>query len=103
VGLTASAVEELGDVTFVELPSLGRLVTPGEAVCSIEAVKAACDFYCPIDGRIVAVNERLQAEPSLVNQSPENDGWIFALEDVSSEAVQALLDAKAHQVWEKGL
>ena len=102
VGLAASAVEELGDVTFVELPAVGRAVTSGEAVCSIEAVKAASDFYCPVDGRVVAVNQRLQDEPSLVNSSPEDEGWIFALEEVSAESFLALLDATAHSAWEKG-
>ena len=102
VGLAPSAVEELGDVTFVELPALGRVVTSGEAVCSIEAVKAACDFYCPVEGRVAAVNQRLQDEPSLVNSSPEDEGWIFALEEVSIESFLALLDADAHRAWEKG-
>ena len=102
VGLTASAVEELGDVTFVELPAIGRSVTSGEAVCSIEAVKAASDFYCPVEGRVAAVNQRLQDEPGLVNRSPEDEGWIFALEEVSAESFLALLDAEAHHAWEKG-
>ncbi len=102
VGLTASAVEELGDVTFVELPAIGRTLTSGEAVCSIEAVKAACDFYCPVEGRVAAVNQRLQTEPELVNRSPEDEGWIFALEEVSPESFLALLDASAHEAWEKG-
>ena len=103
VGLSASAVEELGDVTFVELPNPGRAVLAGEAVCSIEAVKAAADYYSPLDGRIVKVNSNLGLEPARVNASPEDEGWIFALDEVSPEAFQALMDEQAWKAWEKGL
>ncbi len=102
VGLAASAVEELGEVTFVELPSLERSVTAGTAVCSIEAVKAAADFYSPVDGRVSAVNTRLGLEPGLVNLSPELEGWIFALEDVSASSLEVLLDERAWLEWETG-
>jgi len=102
VGLAASVVEELGDVTFVELPVLGRQVTAGEAVCALEAVKAAADFYSPLEGRIAAVNTRLAAEPPLVNTSPENEGWLLALESVPAESVSALMDEAAWKRWESG-
>lgn len=102
VGLAASAVEELGDVTFVELPKTGRTVSAGEAVCSIEAVKAAADFYSPLDGDIVAVNEDLGPQPSLVNASPEEAGWIFALGNVADPSFRALLDEQAWKAWESG-
>lgn len=103
VGLATSAVDELGDVTFVELPVVGRVVVAGEAVCTIEAVKAAADFYCPVAGRIVEVNNRLTATPPLLNASPEQDGWLFALAEVSQEELEALLDEAGWKAWESGL
>lgn len=102
VGLARSAADELGDVTFVEAPVVGRTIAAGEAVCTIEAVKAAADFYAPVGGRIAAVNPRLGAEPSLVNTSPEDEGWLFSLTDVADGEVEALLDPAAWQAWENG-
>ena len=102
VGLSASAVEELGDVTFVDLPKPGKSVLPGEAVCTIEAVKAATDYYSPLEGVIAGVNSQLATEPSLLNLNPETDGWIFALENVSSESLEALMDEKDWKIWESG-
>jgi glycine cleavage system H protein len=102
VGLSAAAADELGDITFVELPVLGRRVGAGEAVCSIEAVKAAADYYSPVDGRIAAVNSVLAHQPELINADPEDEGWIFALEDVPAKSFQALMDETAWKTWETG-
>jgi glycine cleavage system H protein len=102
VGLTASAVEELGDVTFVELPRVGRSVAAGEALCTLEAVKAAADFYSPVDGTVAEANARLGTEPELLNASPEDEAWICVLESVSNESFSALLDEAAWKAWESG-
>ena len=102
VGLTAPVVNDLGDVTFVELPALERSIVAGEAVCALEAVKAAADYYAPVSGRIVAINPRLGPEPQLLNSSPEKDAWIFAMEEVSSEEWHALMDEGEWKAWESG-
>jgi glycine cleavage system H protein len=102
IGLAASTVEELGDVTFVELPKIGRTVAAGEALCALEAVKAATDFYSPVDGTVIETNTRLGTEPELVNASPEDDAWICVLEGVSEEAVKGLLDEAEWKAWESG-
>lgn len=102
VGLSASAVEELGDVTFVELPRIGRAVAAGEALCTLEAVKAAADFYSPVDGTVTETNARLGTEPELLNASPEDEAWICILEGVSDEVFEALLDEAAWKAWESG-
>ncbi len=102
VGLTVSAVEELGDVTFVELPRVGRSVVAGEALCTLEAVKAAADFYSPVDGTVAEANARLGSEPELVNASPEAEAWICVLEGVSDESFEALMDEAAWKAWEAG-
>jgi len=103
VGLAASTAAELGDVTFVEAPAIGRTVTAGEAICALEAVKAAADYYAPVTGTIAAVNLRLATEPQLVNTSPEEHGWILALAAVSDDELGELLDEAAWQAWERGL
>ena len=102
VGLAASAVEELGDVTFVELPQIGRAAAAGEALCTLEAVKAAADFYSPVDGTVVEVNIRLGSEPELLNASPEDEAWICVLDGVSEAAVRELLDEAGWKAWESG-
>jgi glycine cleavage system H protein len=102
VGLSVSAVEELGDVTFVELPRIGRAVAAGEALCTLEAVKAAADFYSPVDGTVTETNVRLGTEPALLNASPEDEAWICVLEGVSDEAFETLLDEAAWKAWESG-
>lgn len=101
-GLAATSVEELGEVTFVELPKPGRQVSAGEAVCTVEAVKAAADYYCPVDGRVEGVNQRLSEDPTLINRSPEGEGWILSLREVSDEAWNQLLDQQAWEAWERG-
>ncbi len=102
IGLTALAVEELGDVTFVELPKTGRTVAAGEALCTLEAVKAAADFYSPVDGTVAETNLRLSSEPELLNASPEKDGWICILENVPADSLAALLDESDWKAWESG-
>jgi len=102
VGLAASVAADLGDVTFVELPLVGRVVAAGEAAGAIEAVKAAMDYYCPLEGTVVAVNDRLTASPQLINTSPEGDGWLFALGDVDPRSWEGLMDAASWQAWEAG-
>ena len=102
VGLTAPVVNDLGDVTFVELPKVGRRIVAGEAVCALEAVKAAADYYAPIGGRITSVNPRLGPEPQLLNASPQDEGWIFTLEEVAPEEWQELMDEAAWNAWESG-
>jgi glycine cleavage system H protein len=79
IGVTDHAQSELGDVVFVDLPEIGRVLVAGEAAAVIESVKAASDVYSPIDGEVVAVNELLEDNPALVNESAEDNGWLFQL------------------------
>ena len=99
MGLTAQAVGDLGGVTFVELPPLGRSVAAGEAACAVEAVKAAADFYSPLGGTVALVNNTLGTDPTFLNSSPEDQGWIFALTGVPASDIDALMDEKAWRVW----
>jgi glycine cleavage system H protein len=78
VGITPHAAEQLGDVVFVELPSLETVVAAGDEVCVIESVKAASDILAPIEGEVVAINELLADNPGLVNGDPTG-AWFFKL------------------------
>ncbi len=97
VGITDHAQHELTDVVFVELPAKGRKVSAGEACAVVESVKTASDIYSPIGGEIVEVNERLAAEPGLVNSSPYEAGWLFKLQLSEASEIQALLTPEAYR------
>lgn len=101
-GLTRAAAEELGDVTFVEPALAGRSVTAGEAVCALEAVKAAADYYSPVTGTVSGGNPRLTAEPQLVSQDPEGEGWVVRYSALAPGAWEGLLDEAGWKAWEAG-
>lgn len=95
VGITHFAQEQLGDITFVELPAVGDKLVPGKEMGSVESVKAASDIYSPVTGEVIAVNEALESAPERVNESPYEEGWMIR---VRLEAAPAgLLDAKGYE------
>ena len=79
VGITNHAQESLGDIVFIDLPTVGKEVKSNEELCVIESVKAASDIYAPIDGEVIEINNNLNDNASIVNQDPEKDGWIFKM------------------------
>ena len=79
VGITNHAQENLGDIVFIDLPTVGNQVKSNEELCVIESVKAASDIYAPIDGEVIDVNNNLSDDASIVNQDAEKDGWIFKM------------------------
>ena len=93
VGISDYAQESLGDVVFVELPEVGAEVSAGEECCAVESVKAASDIYAPVSGSIVAVNEALDGEPELLNESPYGDGWMFKIKAADMGELEKLLKA----------
>lgn len=97
VGISSHAQEQLGDVVFVDLPQIGREVKKGEVIVSIESVKAAGDVYAPVSGKIVAVNEKLNATPELINQDPEGEGWIVKLEVSNPAELDELLSEEEYK------
>ncbi|MCW8918435.1 MAG: glycine cleavage system protein GcvH [Gammaproteobacteria bacterium] len=94
VGITDHAQGLLGDMVFVELPELERVVNAEEECAVVESVKAASDVYAPLGGTIIEVNSAVEESPELVNQDPYGDGWLFKLSDISG--LDALLDADAY-------
>ncbi len=97
VGVTDHAQEELTDVVFVELPTVGDKVAAGASVAVVESVKSAGDIYAPVSGTIVAVNEALVDSPALVNTDPYGEGWLFTLKLDAPEEVAQLQDAAAYR------
>ncbi|ORE95329.1 glycine cleavage system protein GcvH [Acuticoccus yangtzensis] len=85
VGITDHAQEQLGDITFVELPEVGKTVAKGDAFAVVESVKAASDVYAPVAGEVVEVNETLDATPELVNEAPEAAGWFAKIKTASAD------------------
>jgi glycine cleavage system H protein len=79
VGITSYAKRELGEIVYVEFPEIGRQVKAGEEVVILESTKAAADIYAPVSGEIVAVNEAVKQSPEMLNQSPEEAGWLFQI------------------------
>ncbi|MBC1661766.1 glycine cleavage system protein GcvH [Listeria welshimeri] len=100
IGITDFAQDQLGDIVFVELPEVGDAVTKGDSIGSIESVKTVSDFYAPVTGKVVAVNETLEDEPELINSNPYDTGWILKLTEVEEADVTALLSSDD---YEKGL
>jgi glycine cleavage system H protein len=100
VGITDYAQSQLGDVVFLELPSVGRKLGEREGFGVIESVKAASDLYSPVAGRIVEVNEKLSAKPELINSDPYGEGWILKLELADDLPSDLLDDAQYKQIAE---
>ena len=100
VGITDYAQDALGDVVYVELPEVGRVVEKGEAVAVVESMKTASDIYAPVAGEIVEVNLALEKTPELVNQDPYGEGWFMVIE--TTEAAGDMLDAAAYRKLTEG-
>jgi glycine cleavage system H protein len=97
VGVTNYAQEQLGDVVFVELPKVGRKVKKAEAAAVVESVKAASDVYAPLTGEVIAVNEALAGDPSLINSDAAGKGWFFKLRIADKSELSGLLDDAAYK------
>lgn len=97
VGITEFAQSQLADLTFVDLPSVGKAVEAGDEVAVVESVKAASDIYAPVSGTVVEVNEALLSAPEAINNDPFGEGWMFILEPADPAALDTLLDAAAYQ------
>lgn len=80
VGLTDYAVEQLGDIVFVELPEVGSEFSKGEVFATVESVKAASEIYMPVGGKVIEVNEKIVETPEILNDSPYGDGWLIKIE-----------------------
>jgi glycine cleavage system H protein len=96
IGITDYAQGELGDIVYVELPKVGAKYGKHDVFGTIEAVKAVSELFSPVAGEIVAVNERLDGEPQLVNSAPFGDGWMIKMRMTNPAERDSLLDAAAY-------
>ena len=94
MGITAHAQDLLGDMVFVELPEVGDSVHAMDELGVVESVKAASDFYAPVSGEVIAVNEDLADSPALVNTDPYSDGWLVKIKMTDPEEYDELLSAE---------
>ncbi|QRY24014.1 glycine cleavage system protein GcvH [Halobacterium sp. BOL4-2] len=92
VGISEFAQDELGDVVFVELPSVGDALDQQDELGVVESIKAVSDLYAPVSGEVTAVNDALTNEPELVNEAPFGDGWLVEI-DFDSDDLEATLDS----------
>lgn len=97
VGITTFAVEQLGDLVFVELPEVGKSFAKNDDAATVESVKAASEVYCPLDGEITEINEAIVADPSLINSDPQGAGWFFKLKLKNPADADGLLDEAAYK------
>ena len=98
-GITDYAQTQLGDVVFVELPEVGARFARQAAAAVVESTKAANDVYAPVSGEVVAVNDRLEEEPNLVNESAEEQGWFFRMRLDNEGELEQLLDGDAYRAF----
>ena len=99
VGITRFAVDQLGDVTQVELPKEGETVKAGEVFGSVESVKAVSDLFAPVTGKVVKANSPLADSPEYVNEDPYDEGWMIQVAVSNPDELGALLDAEAYQAF----
>ena len=99
VGITEYAQEQLGDIVFVDLPEAGAEMAQGDEAAVIESVKAASDIYAPITGEVGEVNDSLDAEPAIVNQDAQGEGWLFTMSISDTGELDNLMDADAYKAF----
>jgi glycine cleavage system H protein len=96
IGITDYAQGELGDIVFIELPKVGATFGKHDVFGTVEAVKAVSELYSPVAGEVVAVNDRLDKEPALVNSSPYGDGWMVKIKLKDASETSALMSSDAY-------
>ncbi|WP_298725643.1 glycine cleavage system protein GcvH [uncultured Ferrovibrio sp.] len=99
VGISDYAQSQLGDIVFVDLPEPGKKVDAGDEVAVVESVKAASEVYAPVGGEVVETNPAIVEDPSLVNQSPMEDGWFVKLKISDPDALDSLMDQAAYDAY----
>lgn len=97
VGITDHAQDALGDIVFVELPSVGTQLSAGDTFGVVESVKAASDVYAPVGGEVLEVNSVLEDSPETINDAPYEGGWLMILKITDAADLDDLLDASAYQ------
>ncbi|MFN3533207.1 MAG: glycine cleavage system protein GcvH [Candidatus Brocadia sp.] len=97
VGITDHAQQQLKDIVFVELPSIGKVVKAGAACAVVESVKAAYDIYAPLSGKVTKINQKIQEKPELVNKDPYGEGWFLHIEISNPNEINNLLNQSQYR------
>lgn len=103
VGISDYAQGQLGDVVFVELPSVGKALSKGGEAAVVESVKAASEVYAPVSGEVVEVNGELEAAPGTVNEDPAGKGWFLKIKIKDKAELDALMGEAEYQDYVKSL
>jgi glycine cleavage system H protein len=103
VGITDHAQEALGDIVFTEVPEAGKQLAKGQEAAVVESVKAASDVYSPVTGEVIAGNQAVVDDSSLVNSDPEGEGWFFKIRLANSGELEGMMDEAAYRDWVKTL
>lgn len=103
IGISEYAQEQLGDVVYVELPEINRVLHAGEDAAVIESVKAAGDIKAPLDGTVIQINELLTEEPEIVNSDPLGDGWFFRVKPDNEDDLEKFMNEEAYLEFIKDL
>jgi len=96
VGITDFAQGELGDIVFVEIETVGSHLEKGNTFGTIEAVKTVSDLFIPVSGKVLEMNDKINATPEVINKDPYGDGWLIKIEVDNPSEINELMDAKAY-------
>lgn len=96
IGITDHAQHELGDIVFVELPTVGKDISKGDEIGALESVKTVEPVYSPLSGKVLSVNEGLEDRSEVMNQSPYDEGWLAEIELTDPSELQGLMDSSAY-------
>jgi glycine cleavage system H protein len=99
IGITEFAQDQLGDVVFVELPSIGDPVKKGESFGVVESTKAVSELFAPVTGKVVEVNDPLSDAPETINEDPYEEGWMITIQPSDPAELEQLMDAKAYKAF----
>ncbi len=102
MGITDYAQDALGDVVYVQVPTVGASVAAGDSFGEVESTKSVSDIYAPVSGTVVTVNDALGGAPETINRDPYGDGWLCEIEIADASELEALLDADAYQALLEG-
>lgn len=103
VGITQFAQEQLGDIVFIDLPSIDKEFAQGDEMCIVESVKVASEVYAPVSGSVISVNEALNDQPEIVNDSAETEGWFVKMKLNNKDELSNLLSKQDYDNFLEGL
>ena len=103
IGITEYAQEELGDLVFIEMPSVGTVVETMGKLGEVESVKSVSDIYCPISGKVIEINQEAVQSPEIINEDPYSKGWLVRLDPSNPEDLNQLMSASEYETFLESL